>query len=66
MSLIPQYGGVVEGMAVRRPGETQIGCVWCLKENTDAPAPGDIIYHWGGTSVCTKHMRIILADQEKK
>lgn len=64
MSLIPTYG-VVQGLAARRPGETQVGCVYCLSENIDAPAAGDIIYHWGGNSVCTGHMKKILSEKGK-
>lgn len=60
MSLIPQYG-VIKGMVARHPGETQVGCVYCLRENIDAPVAMDIVYHWGGNSVCVGHMKQILA-----
>ena len=67
MSLIPTYGGTsVLGVAARNPGDTQIGCVWCLKAGVNAPTPGDIIYQWGGTSVCSTHMQAILDSQEPK
>lgn len=66
MSLVPSYGDTsIEGTVVRRPGAaTQTGCVWCLKENVDSPATFDIVYYWGGTSMCGRHMRITL-DQQK-
>lgn len=67
MSYIPEYGNkpeIVEGIAVRKPGAvTQVGCVWCLQENTDAPSTFDIVYYWGGTSMCARHMKLTLDNQ---
>ena len=58
MSYTPDYSGLVEGTAVRKPGvATQVGCVWCLKENLDAPSTFDIVYYWGGTSMCARHIQ---------
>lgn len=52
-------------MAVRKPGDaTQVGCVWCLKENIDAPSTFDIVYYWGGTSTCGRHLKMLFDSQE--
>lgn len=67
--LIPKFPGQhpeVEHTSVRLPGdETQVGCVWCLQENIDAPASSGIIYYWGGTSMCARHMKSTLETQGK-
>lgn len=63
-SRIPDYRDVIEGTTARRPGEsTQVGCVWCLKENVDAPASFGIIYYWGGTSTCGRHLKLLFDNQ---
>lgn len=64
MSYTPTYGDSVEHMSVRKPEETtQIGCVWCLKENVNSPASFNIVYYWGGTSMCARHLQPYLDQQ---
>lgn len=63
-SRTPDFSGLVESTVVRKPGEsTQVGCVWCLKENVDAPSTFDIVYYWGGTSMCGRHLKITMDNQ---
>lgn len=63
-SRIPDYSDIIEGTTVRKPGaSTQVGCVWCLKENIDAPSTFDIVYYWGGTSTCGRHLKLLFDSQ---
>lgn len=63
-SRTPDFSGLVESTVVRTPGEpTQVGCVWCLKENVDAPSAFSIVYYWGGTSMCGRHLKITMDNQ---
>lgn len=63
--LVPEYGGVtVHGMHVSNPGvPTQVGCVWCLKENIESPSTFDIIYYYSGTSSCGRHLKMMFDSQ---
>lgn len=41
--------------AAAKPGkDSQTGCVWHLIEGSHEPI--DVIYFWGGTSVCMDHL----------
>lgn len=41
--------------AAEKPGsDSQTGCVYCLSEGVHAPV--DIVYIWGGTSMCRRHV----------
>lgn len=41
---------------VNKPnGSSQLGCVNCLAEGVHAPQ--EIIYHYGGYSMCMKHVQ---------
>jgi hypothetical protein len=41
--------------ASSKPGLTsQTGCVWHLIEGHHEPV--DVVYFWGGTSLCAKHL----------
>lgn len=41
--------------SVSQPEMTsQTGCVYCLIEGVHAPV--DIVYYWGGTSLCFQHL----------
>jgi len=44
--------------AVEDPNKkSQTGCVYCLFTGTHAPL--EVVYLWGGTSVCQKHLILI-------
>lgn len=52
----------VWGGNVGKDGEdSQFGCLHCLMENISAPV--DVIYMWGGTSLCRKHVQAQMAEQ---
>lgn len=56
----------VEHLTVRTPGETtQVGCVYCLSENVDAPVPASVVYYVGGTSMCSRHVREVHKSNQK-
>ena len=42
--------------AVENPGAvTQVGCVYCLRDEVYAPA--SVIYQWAGYSLCMTHAK---------
>jgi hypothetical protein len=54
-SPIPNANYAID-LDVNKPGETtQVGCVNCLLEGTHAPQ--EIIYYYGGYSMCMRHVQ---------
>lgn len=56
MGTIPQFGA---GAVINPEESTQIGCVYCLGENVEAPSTFGIVYMWQGTSLCARHVKIV-------
>lgn len=53
---IPNFGPGI----VASDEATQIGCVYCLGENVEAPSSFGTVYMWQGTSMCSRHIRTIV------
>lgn len=54
---IPQFGA---GAVFNTEETTQIGCVYCLGENVEAPSTFGTVYLWQGTSMCSRHIRTVV------
>ncbi|UDL16761.1 hypothetical protein SEA_ATUIN_68 [Arthrobacter phage Atuin] len=55
MGTIPSFKP--EGLVSNPDENTQIGCVYCLGENIEAPSTFGTVYLWNGTSMCSRHIR---------
>lgn len=44
--------------------ETQIGCVYCLGANLEAPVAHGVFYLWQGTSMCAEHLHSMFQTPE--
>jgi hypothetical protein len=56
MGTIPKFG---EGLVSNPDETTQIGCVYCLGENIEAPSTFGTVYLWQGTSLCARHVKLV-------
>ena len=63
MGTIPKFG---EGLVVDQGESTQIGCVYCLGENIEAPSTFGIVYMWQGTSMCSRHVKLVAGGGNAK
>ena len=54
---IPQFGA---GLVFKPEENTQIGCVYCLAENIEAPSTFGTVYLWQGTSMCARHIKAVV------
>lgn len=61
-SMIPD---LTYGKIIKTGTDTQFGCLHCLHANLEAPSENDVVYLWGGVSLCASHAKIALQSQQK-